>query len=135
MDASSEYLVRLQFQIKIQFLSKNSPKRPHFSWISSLLGRGNFIGFYFDWAIDATSSLSNYVVVSSSGSSYIGMFLYINGMMRDMKMRLNSMNNNSMEAQQKPSSSVEKWSIYVREMDFHVEIIGYLPASSISQAK
>lgn len=74
-------------------------------------------------------------MVSSSGSSYIGMFLYINGMMSDMKMRLNSMNNNSMEAQQKPSSSVEKWSIYVREMDFHVEIIGYLPASSISQAK
>lgn len=85
-----------------------------------------YLGFYFDLACEALSTIANYVGIISTGSSFIGIHLYINGMMRDMKMQFNSINVDFMDPS-KPSNSLrrmEKWSIYVREIEFHIEIVG-----------
>lgn len=52
---------------------------------------------------------------------YIGMFLYIHGMVEDLKMRILSINADFL-----PETSAKKqslWLFYVREIDLNVQII------------
>lgn len=58
------------------------------------------------------------------------MFLYINGMVADMKMRMLSMEGESPMKPRRPLNKLQKWSIYEREINFHNEIVGYLRKSS-----
>lgn len=88
---------------------------------SSVLGSG-FIGFYFDLILEAVSSIANFVAIISSGTSYIGIYLYINGMMKDSKGRFMAIDLKSSNG----SDQENIWTIYVREIRLHVEIIGYV---------
>lgn len=57
-----------------------------------------------------------------SASIYIGIFLYINGMVADMQMRAKSIDNNDNSVDDNPGSS-KNWLILVEEMKFHLGII------------
>lgn len=89
---------------------------------SSVLGRNSFIGFYFDLTFETVSSLANFVAIIASGSSYIGIYLYIDGMVKDSKRRLMAIDPKSTNG----ANQEELWPIYVGEIKLHVEIIGYV---------
>lgn len=94
--------------------------------LSSLNGRTNdYTDFYLDWAIELFSNVVSSTILIASTSIYIGLFLYINAMVKDMKMRNMSIGSDSMGKPPKASINLEKWSIYVQYIEFHVEIIGY----------
>lgn len=79
---------------------------------SSLIGRTCYLGFYIDWFIELTTGAACVIIIAINGSIYVGIFLYINGMVKDLKMRLSS-----------ELSPVRPWSIYIKEINHHVEII------------
>lgn len=116
-------------------------------WSSSLIGRASYIGFFIDWFIESISILVTCIVFVSSGSSYFGIFLYINGMVRDMKMQL--MSNGSLYCSKsesnealkptkescEPLKQMELWRCYVRELKFHIEIMGYFKRFKIFKSR
>lgn len=62
------------------------------------------------------------IIATTIGSIYAGLCLYINGLVADMKAKL------SFSVFKGPQHEVNQsidWSLYVQEIDFHVEIIGY----------
>lgn len=89
---------------------------------SSLLGRTNVIGFYIDCFIVVGGAMANFTAIFLFGTIHTGIFLYINGMVKDMKMRINAINVDSSE---KSHDSMKAWLNYVREIRFHIEIIKY----------
>lgn len=82
----------------------------------------SYIGFLIDWTIQLFGTVATYTIVTASASIFIGFFLYITGIVKDMKQRIER--NFDIETP-KPSDLTEKWSIYVQEIRFHNEIIGY----------
>lgn len=88
------------------------------------MGRDNYIGFFIDCAIEFYGCFSAFVVIHLSGSAYVGIALYINGMVKDMKMRIMSINDHSSNTSVNPINQMKTWSAYVQEIDFHIEIIG-----------
>lgn len=93
--------------------------------ISSVFG-ATYCGFYFDLVCEALSTVANYVGIISSGSSFIGIHLYINGMMRDMKMQFTSIKKHFKDQPSESLKRMEIWSTYVREINFHNEILEYV---------
>lgn len=85
-----------------------------------MIGRTTYIGFYVDWALSAIPSLAYFITFITCGSMYVGAFIYINGMVAEMKMRLKSIDSANV------THTLKKWSIYVGEIELHNEIIGYL---------
>lgn len=83
-----------------------------------------FIRFFVEWCIDASCAASCFVMVIACASSYVGIILYITGMVRDLKARLASIEDGPSPEPQRTVHPTEIWSIYVREIRFHVEIIG-----------
>lgn len=84
------------------------------------MGRTTYMGFYVDWFIEFACFAADPIAFASSVSIYVGMFLYINAMVEDVKMRLSSINFNESAGEQDPMNI---WSMYVAEIDLHVEII------------
>lgn len=64
-----------------------------------------------------------------SVSIYIGMFLYINGMVTDMQMRMKSINDNDSMSDPR---QLKNWAILVEEMKLHLGIIRYSLSSTES---
>lgn len=120
---SDENRFKIIFSLKIATKSILPCKFPH----SSLIGRDNYIGFYIDWFIETTGGSVFIAVIILSASIYIGIFLYVNGMTTDMKMRLISIEiGSTLRPRCRPLSQSEKWWIYVQEIQFHGEIIEYV---------
>lgn len=90
---------------------------------SSLFGQSTFFGFLVDWFIQTTDGLINFMVLTISVSLYIGMFLYITGMARDMQARIIAIEDDLASEQPQKMNQANKWPIYVREIQFHAEII------------
>lgn len=55
---------------------------------------------------------------------YVGISFYINGMVRDMKLRIVAIGKVSTD--KTPRQHLQIYSLYVGEIQFHREIIGYL---------
>lgn len=92
--------------------------------ISSLIGRDNYLGFYIDWMIETAGGSVFIGTIVLSASIYIGIFLYVNGMTMDMKMRIMSIDGNSTLLDPgHPLTQADKWRIYMEEIQFHIEII------------
>lgn len=77
------------------------------------------MGFYLDWFFQINNGFDALVLVLVAGSIFIGMFLYITGMVSDMKMRIATIDDD-LASQQK---NRHFWLLHVREFRFHVEII------------
>lgn len=92
---------------------------------SSLMGRDNYMGFFVDWSIEVIATTTGYMTVILSALFYIGMYLYIDGMVNDMRMELMPNRPDSFKKPRHPLDQRKKWSIYVRQIEFHIEIIGY----------
>lgn len=86
---------------------------------SSLLGRNTYIGFGVDWVLEACAILMSTVLYISAGSFYIGVCVYINAMVTDMKERLKS------PAFGSNSGMAIRWTSITKEIDLHNEIITY----------
>lgn len=86
---------------------------------SSILGRTSYIGFYTDLLFIAACSASSAIIYIASGSIFVGIILYINGMVKDLNARIIALEINSI-AEESPASA---WSIYLQEINMHVEII------------
>lgn len=63
-------------------------------------------------------NLAAFAIINASASITIGECLYINAMVRDMKTMLND------DESSGPMGRMESWSTYVREVRFHIEVIG-----------
>lgn len=86
------------------------------AWIfSSLLTSNTYAGFFIDWFIEAGVVVSGIIAINASASFYFGIFCYIDGMVRDLRDRLAI--NEDLESY--------TWPIYMREIEFHGEIMGY----------
>lgn len=85
-----------------------------------------YIGYYVDWFIQALSTAVKLVAFVISLSIYIGISVYIIAMVKDMKMHMLTIDEdlNNKKPRLK-SQQMERWAIYVKEMEFHIEIIGY----------
>lgn len=88
------------------------------------MGRANYIGYFVDLFVTLIGSSASFIIISMSVSIYVGIFLYITGMVKDMKMCIESIDDELKI--EPPSCQTEKWSIYVNGIEFHTEIIGYL---------
>lgn len=84
------------------------------------MGRTSYIGFFVDWFIESISTAALYATFILSVSIYVGIFLYIDGMVLDMRKRIISLNDVSTIRPRQ----LEKWSIYLTEIQFHNDIIG-----------
>lgn len=89
------------------------------------MGRDNYMGFFVDWSIEVIATTTGYMTVILSALFYIGMYLYINGMVNDMRMELMPNRPDSFKKPRHPLDQRKNWSIYVRQIEFHIEIIGY----------
>lgn len=83
---------------------------------SSFFGRDTYFGFAVDWFLETISIISCFVCFVPVGSLYTGLCLYINGMVLDMKARLTYTAFGSQHR-------MDLWSVYVKEIAFHIEII------------
>lgn len=72
-----------------------------------------YLVFFVDWLFEAIALVVDFIILNLLASIYTGMFLYINAMKRDMKMRFDV----------SLSAKNEAWSIYIEEIKFHNEII------------
>lgn len=101
---------------------------------SSLLGQSKYIRFYIDWLIELFASGVVLIIIIMSVTIYVGIFLYIVGMVTDMKMRMTSIGSDPAKDKLVSQSKNDEvyvsrrriWSIYMEEMEFHIKIIGYL---------
>lgn len=75
------------------------------------------MGFYIDWLIEGIAGIACYTILTISSSIYIGMFLYITGMVKDMKVQIDQ------DLSPELSKETNKWMIYLQEIKFHAEII------------
>lgn len=90
---------------------------------SSLLDEAIYTGFLFDWLLEALAYSANFIILIATGSIYLGTFLYINAMVKDMQMRFMSLESDSTIKPHKLLDSKQVWSIYVQEIEFHNGII------------
>lgn len=96
---------------------------------STLFGRVTYLGFYIDWLIEMVTVSVGFLAVCVSASIHIGMFFYIHAMVGDMSTRLMAID--ALELQQsahqngKRFDSPRIWLIYVQEINFHLDIVGY----------
>lgn len=88
---------------------------------SSLFGREKYFGFAVDWFIVLISISSCLIVFTAVASLYVGLCLYISGMVTDMRTQLISstfvLDGNVHQTNQRR--------IYAEEIAFHIEIIEY----------
>lgn len=82
---------------------------------SSLIGRSSYLGFYIDWLLELIAVAADAVTLAINGSICVGIFLYINGMVDDMKTRI------SLAAAE--LHPLNTWAILESEIRLHVEII------------
>lgn len=87
---------------------------------SSLFGRTKVTGFYIDCFIVVGGGAANFTAIFLFGTIQMGIFLYINGMVKDMKIRMKTI---GLDSPNDPNHSKRIWSNYVREIKFHNEII------------
>lgn len=87
-----------------------------FSSFSSWLGRETYFGYYVDWSCEALGSFSYNICFIPTGSLFVGMYLYIDGMADDIQATLKQLDQAEAECM---------WSTYVNEIHFHNEIIEY----------
>lgn len=91
---------------------------------SSLLGRSNYIGFYVDCIIVVAGGAADFAAILLFGTIHAGFSLYINAMVKDMKIRLEAIKDlQSPDEPRQPLYRMKIWSSYVREIKFHIEII------------
>lgn len=89
---------------------------------SSLMGRDTYTGFYCNWIFVLFSLTGASLIVLSSATIYIGMFLYIDGLVRDLKMRLLAVADDFSIG----SLNLERnWLIYVHEIKFHIQVFRF----------
>lgn len=85
-----------------------------------------YLGFFVDWALEMLVTIAGYTAMAACESIYIGSFLYISGMVSDMKMRMKSLNpNTSMQPHQPDGVNSRFWSFYLHEIQFHADILWY----------
>lgn len=86
---------------------------------SSLIGRASYVGFYIDWIVEVLGFVADVTIITTTGTIYVGIFLYINGMVEDLKMRVFPIDADFIG----DIIPVDIWSIYVHEINLHAEII------------
>lgn len=84
---------------------------------SSWFGVYTYFGFFADWVTQAASSVLIYpLIISTIASFFVGVCLYVEGMVKDLKKTLMAFHKSN-------EDQSEMWSIYVNEIRFHNEII------------
>lgn len=89
------------------------------------MGRTNYIGFFLDNLMEFVGTIGCFMTIISSASIYIGIFMYINGMAKDMKMQLFLIASNSAENSRQPMKNKdnENWTMLIQAVELHVEMI------------
>lgn len=81
------------------------------------------MGFFIDWLIQFLASAAELLILVVSGLIYVGIFMYIDAMVKDIRMRFRAIDHQFSFNSEKSLNKSRLWSIYVREMEFHTEII------------
>lgn len=86
--------------------------------LSSLLPTSDhYLRFAFDWFIELLAIIMGATMIVMAGSFYSGLCLYISGMVTDIK------TTTALASHLRLSQPGGDWSIIVKEIDFHNEII------------
>lgn len=80
--------------------------------------------FLVDCICQMISSWSGYAMILMSGAIYIGIYIYVNAMVDDMKLDIVSDDSEIAHEPRQPLDPKRGWIILVRSIDFHTEIIG-----------
>lgn len=80
-----------------------------------MLRQYKYLSFFIGWFNEIISAMSDYTMITSTASFAVGMFIYIDGMINDMKLQMISIEHD-------PTHS-NKWLKFVREIQFHNGII------------
>lgn len=89
------------------------------------MDQNKYVGFFIDWLIESFSMATVAAIFIGSTSIYVGIYLYINGMVADIKMRLKSIEDDvSIESDGKTLAVSEMWTIYEQEIKSQIEFIG-----------
>lgn len=84
---------------------------------SQLIERNIYIGFLVDWMIELFGVLCTSFTLISVASLYIGLCLYIGGMVADLRTKMAKFDHKT------PVGSITVRSIYVQALQFHADII------------
>lgn len=84
---------------------------------SSLIDQNTYIEFLFNWCIESLSALCTANTFTAVTSLYVGLYLYIGGMLADLKAQMTSFDRKT------TAESLEFRSIFVRAVQLHVDII------------
>lgn len=99
-------------------ISTNSPYFLHF--FSSLIG-WSYTGFLIDWFIQFIAFTCYFSILVASGSLFIGLCLYITGMVEDIKLQLALLDEPL--STKNSVSRLHARSVYAKEIDFHINIL------------
>lgn len=87
------------------------------SFSSSWFGLDTYFGYFVDWSTQVSASVLVYpLILSTIGSFFVGISLYVEGMVQNLKETL-------MAFDGRDDVQPEKWSIYAKEIQFHSKII------------
>lgn len=96
------------------------------------MGRTTYIGFFIDCSFQFIATAACYLIIIAGASVYVGIFHYINAMVKDMKMQMLSIEYDSSIVS---SQQDQTWLVYVQEVMFHVEVIRYIGYSILISFK
>lgn len=92
-------------------------------WKSSFFDRLTYKGFLVSWIIEGSSAAAGFLILVIVGSIYIGMVLYIAGMVKDMRMRIVPYDSDFAPESHQPLNQIKAWLMFAREIEFHAEIL------------
>lgn len=85
-----------------------------------------YVGFCIDWSIQVIGLICYFIILFASGSMFFGFCLYITAMVADIKIRVMALDTN-WSGQTKAADRIRMRTVYVREAQFHMEILEYVP--------
>lgn len=89
---------------------------------SSLIDQGIYIGFLAEWTIELVSILRNTIILTTTGSLYIGLCLYACGMVAALKVKMATFDESTDIRSKLPHIR----EIYTKAVGWHIDLIRYI---------
>lgn len=88
------------------------------------MGQANYLGIYFNWVLQAIGAVGQSTVTVASASFHIGMCMYIQGTVTDLRGRMVEICDELTEKQSDNHTIVTRiGSTLIEEIQFHAEIL------------
>lgn len=88
-----------------------------------MIGRTTYVGFFIDWGFDTVSSIAYGVILTTSGSLFMGVSYYIHGMALDMRIRMRDLDARMIADKMDQRQIQRRWMDYISIIRLHNDII------------